>query len=93
MVIDDLDVLRACDCPTKTHAELVVHADTVLPGAIARERLQPIARRNTEVFELDRNLELPELAACDRLCVHEPLHPSAARKSLRVGALERYDHA
>ena len=92
MVNNDLYLLRARSRPTEADPELVVHADTVLPGAIARERLKPIARRNTKVFEFDRNLELSQLAARDRLDVHEPLYPSAARESLRIGALERYDH-
>ena len=92
MVVDDLDVLGARVCPSKAHTELVVHADTVLSGAIARERLQPISGRHTKVFQLDRDLELSHLAACDRLDVHKPLNPSTARESLRIGALERYDH-
>ncbi len=92
MVINYLDIFRARGSPAEAQTVLIVYADAVLPLTIATERFQPIARWDTEIFEPGRNLELPQLAACDYLYVHKSLDSSAASKSLRVGALERYDH-
>jgi hypothetical protein len=92
MVIDYFDIFRACGSPAEAQTVLIVYTDAVLPLTIATERFQPIARWDTEIFEPGRNLELPQLAACDYLYVHESLDSAAAGKSLRVGALERYDH-
>jgi len=33
VVVDEFDIFRAIRAPAKTHAELVVHANAVLPGS------------------------------------------------------------
>ena len=51
MIVHDLNVLRARSRPAEAHAELIAYTDTVLPGAVALERFQPVARRHPEVFQ------------------------------------------
>ena len=92
MVVHDLDILHARSGPAEAHTELIIHADTVLPGAVAFECLQSVARRHTEVFEPACDLQLPQLASRDSLDAHEPFDPPAFRERLCVGALECLDH-
>ena len=49
MVIDDLDIPRRAVAPREADAELIVDADTPLPGAIAGKLLQPVLRRHRKV--------------------------------------------
>jgi len=92
MVIHDLNVSGARSRPTKADAELIVHTDAMLAGAIPCERFEAVARRDTEVCEPSRDLQLPKLAPGDRLNVHEALDPPAVREPLCVGVLERHNH-
>jgi hypothetical protein len=43
MIVHDLDILRARRRPAEAHAEPIVHAETVLPSAIALEGFQSVA--------------------------------------------------
>src|SRR3546814_7633829 len=63
VVVDDLDIgcLRAL--PAKTHAELVVDANAVLTLAVAAQCFKAVARRDTQVVEASRPVELFELAS------------------------------
>jgi len=89
VIIHDLYVFGACERPPKADTELLVHADTVLPGAVAFEGFEPVARRDAEVFEMAGDLQLPKLESRDRLDVHEALDAPAVRKCLRVTTPER----
>lgn len=64
MEVDDFDSIRAGSRPDEADAELVVDAVAVQAFAITSQGLQPVARRNMQVVQTDRNLQLPELAAC-----------------------------
>jgi hypothetical protein len=44
VVVDNLDVFRASRGPAKTQAELIVHADAVLPGTFAFQGFQTVTR-------------------------------------------------
>jgi hypothetical protein len=92
VVVHDLNILGASNRPPKADAVLVVDTDAVLACAIALESLQPIAWRNPEVVEPAGDIELPELAPCDRLEADEALHPNATSQSPSVGVAERNDH-
>jgi hypothetical protein len=46
MIVHDLHVLGARSGPAEAHPKLIVHADTALPGAVALECFQPVARTN-----------------------------------------------
>ena len=60
MIVDDLDVLGAGRRPAKANTELIVHANAALPGAIALECFQPIARRagNIALLKIAAGLDL-----------------------------------
>jgi hypothetical protein len=92
MVVHDLYVLRAGGRPAEAHAKLVVHADTVLPSAVAPERLQSVAWRYAEVINPACDLQLPQLPSRYRLDVRPPPDPPAFGQGFRVGAFERLDH-
>ena len=61
--------------PAETEPILIVHPNAVLSGPIALKRLEPVAGWHSEVVEASGDLELPQLATCDRLDTREPLHP------------------
>ena len=63
MVIDDLDIFWPSLRPGEANPVPVVYPDAVLPGAVALESFQMIARRNPQILERPSNLELPELSA------------------------------
>lgn len=61
MIIHDLDVVRVPVLPDKANAVLIVDADRVLPGPIASEPLQPIARRNQQFSQIRCGVEDSQL--------------------------------
>jgi hypothetical protein len=63
VVVHDLDLRRAFRCPNKTHPELVVDPDRVLPLAIARQRLKTVAWRRPQVAENVRGVEVAQFPA------------------------------
>jgi hypothetical protein len=72
VIVHDFNVFRAGRRPTEAHAELIVHAKTMLAGPVALQGLQPVAWRDTKVFKPTRDLQLPQLASRDGLDVHKP---------------------
>ena len=92
MVVHNLYVFRACGRPAEAHAKLVVYAETVLPSAVAPERLQPVARWYAEVIYPACDLQLPQVASRYRLDIRPPPDPPAFGQGFRVGAFERLDH-
>jgi hypothetical protein len=52
MVVNDRNLVGIAILPPEADAPLLVHADTVLAGAIAPELLQSIPRRDAEIVEL-----------------------------------------
>ena len=89
MIVHDLNVLGARSGPAEAHPKLIVHADTVLPGAVALECFQPVARRHTEVFQPACDLQLPQFALRNRLDTHEPPDSTAVREIFCIRAFER----
>ena len=49
MLVGDFHLVGVALDPDEANAELIIHSDTVLTGAIASERLQPVARRHAEI--------------------------------------------
>jgi hypothetical protein len=92
MVVHNFDVIGSSCRPTEAQPELVVHSDAVLPSTVAFERFQRISRRNTEVIQAERDLQLTKLASRNRFNVYELLNSLAFRESLRSGAFECPDH-
>ncbi len=54
----NLHILGAVFAEYEAEPPPLVDADTVLSLAISRERFEPIARRNTQIMQTHRNIEL-----------------------------------
>ena len=68
MIIHDLNILRALCRPHKAHAESIVYSDAVLPGPLALQRFQSIARRNAQIIQRPGAIEHSQFAHCHQLC-------------------------
>src|SRR3546814_19003124 len=77
--------------PAKTHAELGVDANAFPTLAVAAEGFKAVARRDTQVVEASRPVELFELASRHGFDAAETPHPVPPEKRLRVLAAERFD--
>ena len=51
MIIHNLRLLRVAGPPHETDPPLIVDADAVLPFAVRVQRLQPVARRDTQIVQ------------------------------------------
>ena len=74
------DVGGAFRRPSEANPELVVDPDRMLPSAIPAERLEPVARRQLQIAQIKRGIEIAELAARDL--------DQIGRKALRALAVE-----
>jgi len=77
MVIDYLCVMRFTVLPVEAHAPLLVNADAVLALPITHQRLEMISRRDGQVAEACRRIEVLEFLA------GSPLKMAAARLPLK----------
>ena len=92
VVVHDFHILRTRGRPAEADVELIVDADTVLPGSIAFERFEPVARWDPQVIQTASDLQLSQFASGDGLDAHESLDALTAGERLRVAAPERDDH-
>ena len=51
MVIHDFNIIGIAVFPFKTNAPLPIYADAALPGAVAAQRLKPVARQGYKVLD------------------------------------------
>ncbi len=51
MLIGDFDIVGVASPKLEAHASLIVDADTPLSGAVSRELLEPMGRRDPEVVD------------------------------------------
>ena len=65
MVVNDLNPFWTSVAPPKADSPLIVDSDTVLPRTITAQTLEPVARRNPEVFQTTRSVNLMQLAQRD----------------------------
>jgi len=65
MVIHDTDFVGALLSPPKYDPPLLVHADGMQAGKIAFERFESIPRRNGQIRELSRAIQLNQLEKRD----------------------------
>jgi hypothetical protein len=91
MVIDNFDVLRTFGRPHETHPPLVVYPDAVLSDTIPDQRFQPIPRGRCQIAQFRDRVQLPQLAARDRLDIGEAGDATALMQALCVGAFEGLD--
>jgi hypothetical protein len=92
MIIHDFDVIGAGFRPAETDPILIVHADAVLACAIALERFETVAWRDTKIIEMTRDLQLSQFSPGNRFDPNESPDPPAIRQSFRLCGPERYDH-
>ena len=62
MIIGDLYIISVTVSPNKTYPILIVYANAVLTLAISRERFEAIARKNRQVAQLTRAVQLHQFA-------------------------------
>ena len=62
MVIDNLHIVNAIAFPAETDAPLIIDANAVKPGSVARKGLQPVPRRNFQFFEGGDRIDLDQFA-------------------------------
>jgi hypothetical protein len=65
VVVNDLNPFWTSVAPPKADSPLIVDSDTVLPRTITAQTLEPVARRNPEVFQTTRSINLAQLAQRD----------------------------
>ena len=62
MVVNDLNPFWTSVAPPKADSPLIVDSDTVLPRTITAQTLKPIARRDPEILQTTRSVNLTQLA-------------------------------
>ncbi len=77
--------------PAKANAELIVHADTPLAGALSLQLLEPVRWRGSEILDTPCEVELLELAQRRTLDIRESGDASEHEQGFGVGAPERLD--
>src|SRR3546814_20208120 len=91
VVVDDLDIGGLRALPAKTHAELVVAANAVLTLAVAAKCFKAVSRRDTQVVEASRPVELFEIASRHAFDAPDTPHPVSPETRLCVLDTERFD--
>ena len=92
VVVNDLDVRSSSCGPAEAEAELVVYPNAVLPGAVAFEGLETVARRHAQIGKPRRDFELSQLAPRNSFNRSKPRNTPAADERLRIRIVERDNH-
>ena len=93
MIVAELDIVRITLLEAKADTPLIVHRDCVLTGALALERVQPIARWHAEVHEAHGGVDafqLPE--GTPRYLDRHALRLSGPKQRFRRAVDEGFDH-
>jgi len=88
VIIHNLNIFRSSGRPTKAEAELIIDSNAVLPGPVTFERFQSISRRHSQILQLGRDLQLPQLAPSHDGNVHKPPNWPTFRKRFCVSAFD-----
>jgi len=67
MVVNHFDIRAFPIPPHKAYTPLIIDPNTVLTGAFALERFQPIRRGNAQIIQAVGGVEHSQLAASERL--------------------------
>ena len=96
MVVHDFNIQRGTAdrslLPAKADSPLIVDTDTVLPFAIALERLKMITRRNPQIGNGTRLIEVKQLAPRYPLDRPKAWHHTIMEQGFGVAASKRFDH-
>ena len=65
MVVNDLNPFWTSVAPLEADTPLIINSDTVLPCSITAKKLESIARRDPEVLQTTRSIDLTQLAQRD----------------------------
>ena len=65
MVVNDLNPFWTSIAPLEADTPLIINSDTVLRRTVTAQTLEPVARRNPEVFQTTRSVNLMQLAQRD----------------------------
>ena len=65
MVVNDLNPFWTSVAPPEADTPLIIDSNTVLPRTITAQTLEPVTRRNPEVFQTARSVNLTQLAQRD----------------------------
>jgi hypothetical protein len=93
VVVNEFDIMSITVPPAETDPPLIVDANTVLPGAVATELLEPVAGRSPKVVKRFRSImnnQLPKhYASEDRRIAPNRL---SREHALRVAVRKAPDH-
>jgi hypothetical protein len=93
MIVDDLHLIGVSVAPLKTHPPLVIDADAMLPCPVARQLLQPIARRDSQISEFIGSVQDQQLTKSGTLKLRRPApYGETGKDSLRVTVSKALDH-
>src|SRR6266571_1596741 len=67
VVVHNFNVVGAAFVPAEANPPLIIDADAVLPGTVPLEGFQAVARRQPQVAQLPRAMQLRELPQSDAL--------------------------
>jgi hypothetical protein len=93
VVVDDLDLEGVTAAPDEADPPLAIDSDAVLPRPIPFQLLEPIGRRDPQVFDPLGSVEHSQLPETDPLNVRpEAFHALALEEALGVSVREALDH-
>ena len=71
MIIDNFYIFSTGIGPPKADPPLIVDSNAVLPGPLAPQSFEAIARRHSQVIESSGDFQLPQFAPRDRGDIHK----------------------
>jgi hypothetical protein len=92
MVIHDLNIFGTPCLPIKADAPLIVDTNAVLPGTVAFEHLKTISGWHSQIIYPASDLELSQLASCNRRYIHKALYANALCKGFSISTFKWSDH-
>jgi hypothetical protein len=97
MVVHNRDVMRVAIEPTENQSPLLIDSNRVKADEVARQGLEPIARRPRQLVKLDGGIQYVQLP--ERRCANfardpaELTNPSTMVQRFRGAIPERDDHS
>ena len=94
MVVNDFNPFWTSVAPPEADTPLIVDSDTVLARTITAQTLEPVARRNPEILQTARSVNLTQLAQYNAHDARiEGRNRLPRRQPLGLAIPERLDHA
>ena len=93
MVVNDLNPFWTSVAPPEADTPLIIDSNTVLPRTITAQTLESVTRRNPEVFQTARSVNLTQLAQRNAhdACI-EGRNRLPLKQALSLTIPERLDH-